>query len=196
MTLIHSTSPTSYSVYHIRDNDHTENHTQPKEKPLRTKRGHRKPDFLANINAEGRNNTTAGFIQGQSSQGGQAMTVSPSNSDAFSHTQGPAPRQLAAATNGTKTGGLASSDPQGKRPRNPFELFVAEQRVAIKGTTLEVDKELAIRWQEMGQEGQTPYFHRFQTGDFGFEGQRADSGAAKAGDEDVEMGEEGDDEEA
>jgi len=57
-----------------------------------------------------------------------------------------------------------------------------------------VDKELEIKWQEMGLEGQHPYQLRFESGDLG-----PVSGSIKQArdtrDEDVEMGEDGEDEE-
>jgi hypothetical protein len=122
------------------------------------------------------------------------MTLSPSNSDAFSHTQAAAPRP-AATTNGTKPP-AASETP--RRPQNAFELFVNEQRSVLqarmpKDGNHDVDKELAIKWQNMGFEGQNPYRQRFDSGDLG------PPGSVKKGldtrDEDIEMGEDGEDEE-
>jgi non-histone protein 10 len=161
---------------------------QPKEKPLRTKRGHRKPSFLTNLDSSRGPSST--FVPNN-----QAMTLSPSNSDAFSHTQTAAPRPAVAATNGTKPP-AASETP--RRPRNAFELFVNENRSVLqaqmpKDGNHDVDKELAMKWRDMGFEGQHPYYQRLETGDL--EG----SGSAKKGqdarDEDVEMGEDGEDEE-
>jgi hypothetical protein len=57
-----------------------------------------------------------------------------------------------------------------------------------------VDKELSVKWQEMGFEGQNPYHLRFESGDLG----PAPSSVKQAQDtrdEDVEMGEDGEDEE-
>jgi hypothetical protein len=57
----------------------------------------------------------------------------------------------------------------------------------------DVDKELATKWQNMGFEGQNPYRQRFDSGDLG------PPGSVKKGldtrDEDIEMGEDGEDEE-
>jgi hypothetical protein len=58
----------------------------------------------------------------------------------------------------------------------------------------EVDKDLAMKWQEMGFEGQSQYNHRFEAGDYGVQGAGQGS-ARKSRDEDVEMGEDGEDEE-
>lgn len=122
------------------------------------------------------------------------MTLSPSNSDAFSHTQTAAPR-LAAATNGTKPPAVSETP---ERPRNAFELFANEQRSVLQAQmprngNHDVDKELAIKWQDMGFEGQNSYYQRIDSGDLG------PPGSAKKGldtrDEDVEMGEDGEDEE-
>src|ERR1700722_6508877 len=116
---------------------------QPKEKPLRTKRGHRKPSFLTNLDsARGPSST---FVPNN-----QAMTLSPSNSDAFSNTQ--TARPAVATTNGTK---LPAASETPRRPRNAFEIFVNENRSALqaqlpKDGNFSVDKELAIKWQEMG----------------------------------------------
>ncbi len=64
---------------------------------------------------------------------------------------------------------------------------------APKYGTYEIDKELAVRWQDMGREGQNAYYQRFDAGDLGVSG-----GATKGidtRDEDVEMGEDGEDDE-
>jgi hypothetical protein len=75
---------------------------------------------------------------------------------------------------------------------------VNENRSVIQGQmpkdrNCDVDKELAMKWREMGFEGQNPYHLRFETGDLGV------PGSVKTGrdtrDEDVEMGEDGEDEE-
>jgi hypothetical protein len=123
------------------------------------------------------------------------MTLSPSNSDAFSHTQTAAPRLAAATTNGTKPATLSETP---RRPRNAFELFVDEQRPVLqaqmpKDGSHDVDKELSIRWREMGFEGQNPYYQRFDSGDLG--GPNSVKKGLDARDEDVEMGEDGEDEE-
>lgn len=173
---------------------------QPKEKPLRTKRGHRKPTFLTDLDST---RGTSAFVQNS-----QAMTLSPSNSDAFSHTQTAAPRPAGATTNGT-TKQPAAYDDTPKKPRNPFELFVNEHRNVLLAAnrqlaregTYDVDKELAIRWQELGSDGQSQYHHRFETGDYGEGHQQGSLPTAlyaqkvQGRDEDVEMVDEGEDEE-
>ena len=62
-----------------------------------------------------------------------------------------------------------------------------------KDGNFSVDKELATRWQEMGFEGQNPYHLRFESGDLGVPGSVKQTRDAR--DEDVEMGEDGEDEE-
>ncbi len=167
---------------------------QPKEKPLRTKRGHRKPAFLTDLDS---NRATSTFVQNN-----QAVTLSPSNSDAFSHTQTAAPRPAITATNGTKPSATSETP---KKPRTPFELFANENRSVLLGAhtqlssegNYDVDKELATKWQEMGNEGRSQYHHRFESGDYGVQASepRSVSKSRDRRDEDVDMGEEGEDEE-
>jgi hypothetical protein len=130
------------------------------------------------------------------------MTLSPSNSDAFSHTQTAAPRPAVASTNGTKPPAVSETP---KKPRNALELFVIENRSVLLSTNrqlsregnYDVDKELAMKWQEMGPDGQSRYHHRFESGDYGVQGAAPDSASKSRDtrDEDVEMGEDGEDEE-
>ena len=93
---------------------------QPKEKPLRTKRGHRKPSFLTEL-GDGRAGST--FIP----QG--PVTMSPS-SDAFSHTH-PDPNPLPSAPIRRQTSnsnGLHNSSPAPKRPRNAFDFYCSREK--------------------------------------------------------------------
>lgn len=130
------------------------------------------------------------------------MALSPSNSDAFSHTQTAAPRPANASTNGTKPSPLSEAP---KKPRNPFDLFVSENRSLLETANrqlsrdgdFDIDKELAVKWKELGFDGQNHYINRFEAGDFGTQGSRPGSTKKSrgTGDEDVEMGEEGEDEE-
>lgn len=174
--------------------------SKPKEKPLRTKRGHRKPEFLTNLDS-----SRSVFQQTQ------ALTLSPSNSDTFSHTAGgagpgrPPVRNFVAAAVGTN-GLLVSAPP--KKPRNAFEVFVNDQRSImtvshrneIKAGTYDVDRELAVLWQDLSPEDKEKYQTRFQTEIVdNKEGSNEEEKEDKEEkdepkDEDTEMGEQGEDE--
>ncbi|KAK2013001.1 HMG box protein [Colletotrichum eremochloae] len=110
--------------------------SQPQEKPLRTKRGHRKPSVLAEIDAAAKGNSRP------LSQ--TAATISPS-SETFSHTQG-GDTQVSARTNGV------AKPP--KRPGNAFELYCADTRPALEEKSkddadVNVDEELARGWKDL-----------------------------------------------
>lgn len=71
---------------------------------------------------------------------------------------------------------------------------MAANTAASAAGTYDVDKDLATKWQEMGREGQDPYHHRFETGNYTFNpGQAPPSSQTQENrPEDVEMGDEGD----
>ncbi|KAK6580242.1 hypothetical protein PZA11_007264 [Diplocarpon coronariae] len=142
---------------------------QPKEKPLRTKRGHRKPDFLL---AELPGST---FIQ----QG--PGTISPS-SDAFSHNhpelfRNMTPQSQPASkrshpSNGTYVAATPSSVPavsQTRRPRNAFDLYCNETRPLIAGdsrsethdTTSDVEAALARGWNALEPDKKDMFTQRY-----------------------------------
>ncbi|KAK6209635.1 HMG box protein [Colletotrichum tabaci] len=116
----------------------------PQEKPLRTKRGHRKPSVLAEIDSAAKANSRP------LSQ--TAATVSPS-SETFSHTQGGGgggggggDTQASARTNGI------AKPP--KRPGNAFELYCADTRPVLEEKSkndadVNVDEELARGWKDL-----------------------------------------------
>ncbi|CAL3970847.1 unnamed protein product [Diplocarpon coronariae] len=141
----------------------------PKEKPLRTKRGHRKPDFLL---AELPGST---FIQ----QG--PGTISPS-SDAFSHNhpelfRNMTPQSQPASkrshpSNGTYVTAAPSSVPavsQTRRPRNAFDLYCNETRPLIAGdsrsethdTTSDVEAALARGWNALEPDKKDMFTQRY-----------------------------------
>ncbi|KAI6716150.1 HMG box protein [Diplocarpon mali] len=141
----------------------------PKEKPLRTKRGHRKPDFLL---AELPGST---FIQ----QG--PGTISPS-SDAFSHNhpelfRNMTPQSQPASkrshpSNGTYVAATPSSVPavsQTRRPRNAFDLYCNETRPLIAGdsrsethdTTSDVEAALARGWNALEPDKKDMFTQRY-----------------------------------
>ncbi|KAJ0387923.1 hypothetical protein COL922a_001201 [Colletotrichum nupharicola] len=109
----------------------------PQEKPLRTKRGHRKPSVLAEIDVAAKNDSP-------NPQSQNAATVSPS-SETFSHAHA-AESQASARTNGV------AKPP--KRPGNAFELFCSDSRPAFEekkkdDADLNTDEELARAWKDL-----------------------------------------------
>ncbi|TVY42009.1 hypothetical protein LSUB1_G002092, partial [Lachnellula subtilissima] len=183
----------------------------PKEKPLRTKRGHRKPSFLTNL---GEASAGSAFIQ----QG--PNTLSPS-SDAFSHTH-PEPvrnstpqhlpkRLLSTVSNVNGTPTPAGSSQQ-KPPKNAWDLFCSEMnpimqknnQQAIVDGAFDVEGALARAWRELPEPEKQEYQIRIEAAKkqnveatpiaprqaiFDAES-RAGSTVATADDEDVEMGDE------
>ncbi len=151
---------------------------QPKEKPLRVKRGHRKPDFLTTDLGDGRPGST--FIQ----QG--PVTLSPS-SDAFSHTHpdstqfrnstpqstaaGHAPNKRSLPANGTLAtiGGSSSSTPA-RRPKNAFDLYCnetrpvlqSEHRQDIADKSFDLEASLARGWSTLDKEAKKEFTQRYE----------------------------------
>jgi len=152
----------------------------PKEKPLRTKRGHRKPDIFASEMGEGRPGSH--FIQ----QG--PATLSPA-SEAFSHThtlmththpdplrnstpqaQSIAPKR-SFPTNGTYPAGSSSSvPPQARRPKNAFELYCNETRPVLESEhqkeiadgSYDIEGDLAKDWHSLDAEKKELFTQRFE----------------------------------
>ncbi|PMD40534.1 hypothetical protein L207DRAFT_512005 [Hyaloscypha variabilis F] len=147
----------------------------PKEKPLRTKRGHRKPDFLTSDVGDGRPGTA--FIQ----QG--PVTLSPS-SDAFSHTHpdvlrnstpqaqaNPSKRHLPA--NGTSASPAtfsASTPSQPRRIKSGFDLYCHETRPLLAGEhkkeiadgTYNIEGGLAAGWSSLDEPTKSNFLQRFE----------------------------------
>lgn len=171
---------------------------QPKEKPLRTKRGHRKPSFLTNL-GDGR--AGSAFIQ----QG--PVTLSPS-SDAFSHTHPEnAPPAAATSSKGGKppTNGHAGAAQPQKRARSAFEAYCEDQRSvlaiqnrkAIADGTFDLERHLAVSWREMNETDRMKYQKKYEDSKKGAEADRdvamgerqtVFDGGRDGIDEDVEMG--------
>ncbi|ROW17497.1 hypothetical protein VPNG_00902 [Cytospora leucostoma] len=110
----------------------------PQEKPLRSKRGHRKPSVIASLDPNGPPPT---FIN-------QSMrTLSPS-SDAFSHSHAEASHKETSH----RANGVAKPP---KKPSSAFELYSDDHRSALssKGDDVNVEAELARGWEEL-PEGQ------------------------------------------
>ena len=146
----------------------------PKRKPLRTKRGHRKPDFLNSDIGDGRPGTA--FIQ----QG--PVTLSPS-SDAFSHTHHDVLRNSTPQaqvqtskrelpSNGTHaTPDMSASTPsQPRRLKNAFDLYCQETRPLlavehkkeILGGTYDIDNILAQGWSGLDKPTRDDFSQRFE----------------------------------
>lgn len=146
--------------------DHTpfQPEPQPKDKPLRTKRGHRKGSLLANIEtpppAGGPSSGSAalgpsGLLNSQNLRASQ----SPS-SDAFSHSHSHGDLAKSNGTNG-KQGG--------KKGPDAFELYCEEARPALmekaeeddaedrEGLVLHVEEELARGWKELSDDKREAY---------------------------------------
>ncbi|KAL0777051.1 hypothetical protein CaCOL14_006569 [Colletotrichum acutatum] len=114
----------------------------PQEKPLRTKRGHRKPSVLAEIDSAAKANSRP------LSQ--TAATVSPS-SETFSHTQGGDATQNADTQASARTNGIAKPP---KRPGNAFEMYCADTRPALEEKNKDdadanIEEELARGWKDL-----------------------------------------------
>ncbi|KAF4783347.1 HMG box protein [Colletotrichum scovillei] len=114
----------------------------PQEKPLRTKRGHRKPSVLAEIDSAAKANSRP------LSQ--TAATVSPS-SETFSHTQGGDATQGTDTQATARTNGVAKPP---KRPGNAFEMYCADTRPALEEKNKDdadanIEEELARGWKDL-----------------------------------------------
>lgn len=170
---------------------------QPQEKPLRSKRGHRKPSVVAALEPSGSAPT---FIN----QSGQNLSPS---SDAFSHsvTAGDAasssqhPKDAPAQ----RSNGVASSSKAPKKPSSAFELYCSENRAAAldsKAEGVSVEEELARGWKDLSESQQDAYQARDKAADKDRERQserereteeraeaRAESPAEDIREEDVDM---------
>lgn len=161
----------------------------PKEKPLRTKRGHRKPDFLSTDIGDGRAGST--FIQ----QG--PVTLSPS-SDAFSHThpemRNSTPQAHQAPkrhlpSNGTHASPYAVPGASRARPRSGFDIYCEENReliIAEQGED-QIESALARGWSTMEADRKAEYSAKFEDLRRAYEAERA--ARHNPVDDDVEMGE-------
>lgn len=150
--------PTSASASGIGNSgtgtDHDLPHRQPQEKPLRSKRGHRKPSVVAALDPNGPPATSV-------NQG--AQNLSPS-SDAFSHSvtagEGASSQPLKdipeQRSNGVGGGDGSSSSKSSKKPRTAFDLYCSdnrEQASESKAEGVTVEEELARGWKDL-PEGQ------------------------------------------
>ncbi|KAF4452533.1 hypothetical protein F53441_4645 [Fusarium austroafricanum] len=120
------------------------NHQKPKDKPLRTKRGHRKsmmPD------ADSKAPVAASFTN----------TAGSPTSETFSHP----PESQAKSANG-----ISATD--SKKPTNAFELFCLETRPALESkekdndANMNIDDELARVWKGLSEGEKDEYEAKFE----------------------------------
>ncbi|KAK4114254.1 hypothetical protein N656DRAFT_750204 [Canariomyces notabilis] len=136
----------------------------PKEKPLRIKRGHRKPSALTGLDASSSVPALPGFV---------AQTHSPS-SDAFSAAQQP---------DAGKTNGVHNKAP--KQPRSAFDLYCDDNRSSAKekakegGDAADVDEELSRGWKELSDGRRDEYQARADQQSAEYEKEKAAFDAAK-----------------
>ncbi|XDG00524.1 hypothetical protein ABKA04_000139 [Annulohypoxylon sp. FPYF3050] len=126
----------------------------PKDKPLRTKRGHRKPSLLPV--AEPGSNPNATFIS-------QNLTALSPSSDAFSHSQ--IDSQKDHGRGGTN--GIAKRP---KRPSNAFEIYCNDTRPILQAQNKEkiaagefrLEEELARGWKDLPEKEKEAFQVRYE----------------------------------
>lgn len=128
---------------------------QPQDKPLRTKRGHRKPSLLGP--GEAANGPGATFIN-------QNLTTLSPSSDAFSHSHLETTRDSHA---GRGTNGIPKPP---KRPSNAFEIYCNDTRPVLQAQHKEkiaageffVEEELARGWKDLPEEERKDFQARYE----------------------------------
>ncbi|CRK38202.1 hypothetical protein BN1708_007667, partial [Verticillium longisporum] len=152
--------------------------SQPKEKPLRTKRGHRKPSLLADIDAAATKSAAASPLVNQ-----HPATQSPS-SEAFSHAQGNADSAAAAAS--ATTNGVSKPP---KRPASAFDMYCEESRPALQKTredkpdedaTHTIEEELARGWKDLSDDAKEAFQSRYDDALAQYQKDKAKYDATKA----------------
>ncbi|KAK4044611.1 hypothetical protein C8A01DRAFT_42521 [Parachaetomium inaequale] len=122
----------------------------PKEKPLRIKRGHRKPSaFPANLEAPSSVNAAT---PGSTTFISQNLLVHSPSSDAFSAAQ---------QGEGGKTNGVHKGAP--KKPGSAFDLFCDDTRPTLKDEVKEgdnMDEELSSGWKDLPDSQRDEYQSR------------------------------------
>ncbi|KAL7627160.1 hypothetical protein AAE478_003936 [Parahypoxylon ruwenzoriense] len=127
----------------------------PKDKPLRTKRGHRKPSLLPAT--EGSTGPSATFIN-------QNLTTLSPSSDAFSHSQLDPQKDHGRST----TNGVTPKRP--KRPSNAFEIYCndtrpllqAEHKDKIAAGEFRLEEELARGWKDLPEKEKEEFQVRYE----------------------------------
>ncbi|KAK3302364.1 uncharacterized protein B0T15DRAFT_514408 [Chaetomium strumarium] len=117
----------------------------PKEKPLRIKRGHRKPSVFTNLEAPSSVSTGGAgstFIS-------QNLLLQSPSSDAFSGTQ----------LGDSKANGVHKGPP--KKPGNAFDLYCNDTRPSLKDKAAEgstnTEEELSRRWKDLPESQREEY---------------------------------------
>ncbi|KAK7753443.1 hypothetical protein SLS62_004518 [Diatrype stigma] len=134
----------------------------PQDKPLRTKRAHRKPSLLP---TEG-SNPNATFISQN------LNTLSPS-SDAFSHSQLDSQRDRDHHHHGGGRGGGGASNgvaKPSKRPSNAFEIYCKDMRPVLQAKhkdqiaagEFRLEEELARGWKDLPESEKEEFKTRFE----------------------------------
>ncbi|RYP67481.1 hypothetical protein DL771_007212 [Monosporascus sp. 5C6A] len=130
----------------------------PQEKPLRTKRAHRKPSLLP-AGEGGNGNPNATFI-------GQNLTTLSPSSDAFSHSQLDSQKEHA-GNRGTASNGVAKP---AKRPSNAFEIYCKDMRPVLQAKykdkiaagEFRIEEELARGWKDLPEKEKDEFKVRFE----------------------------------
>lgn len=130
---------------------------QPQDKPLRTKRAHRKPSLLPT--GEG-SNPNATFISQN------VNTLSPS-SDAFSHSQMDSQKDHHSGGRGAASNGVAKPS---KRPSNAFEIYCKDMRPVLQAKNKDkiaagefrLEEELARGWKDLPEKEKEEFQTRYE----------------------------------
>lgn len=127
--------------------DHDLPHRQPSEKPLRSKRGHRKPSVVASLDPSG---PPATFVN-QSGRGLSPSSDAPSHSVTAGEASGS--QQLKALPDDRSNGaGSSSKSPSSKKPSSAFDLYCRDNREQARESKAEgvtVEEELARGWSDL-----------------------------------------------
>ncbi|KAI1212308.1 uncharacterized protein F4807DRAFT_415550 [Annulohypoxylon truncatum] len=126
----------------------------PKDKPLRTKRGHRKPSLLP-VSEPG-TNPSATFIS-------QNLTTLSPSSDAFSHSQLDTQKEHG-------RGGTNGVAKRPKRPSNAFEIYCNDTRPILQAQNKEkiaagefrLEEELARGWKDLPEKEKEEFQIRYE----------------------------------
>ncbi|KAM0334366.1 hypothetical protein ACHAQA_001392 [Verticillium albo-atrum] len=159
--------------------------SQPKEKPLRTKRGHRKPSLLADIDAAAAKSAAASPFVNQN-----PATHSPS-SEAFSHAQGTADPAASAPARATSAAAAATNGlpKPPKRPASAFDLYCEDTRPALQKTReekpdedadLSIEEELARGWKDLADDAKEPFQNRYDDAMAQYQKDKTEYDTAKA----------------
>lgn len=135
--------------------DHDLLNRQPSEKPLRSKRGHRKPSLVRSLDPNGPATT---FIS-QSFRGASPSSDAPSHS--VNAGDGPASQQLKDIPGQRSNGaGNSSKSAYSKKPSSAFDLYCRDNRDQareLKAEGVTVEEELARGWKDLPESQRDVY---------------------------------------